>query len=110
MGKIGRHINLDPDIDAAARARGVNVSDLCNQYLRAYLLNDQQINVDVQRKKLESELLAAEKNTAEIRAQLSRINSIEEIKKQQQEAEELKEQEEMFDAIKRSGRLGDLIR
>lgn len=110
MAKITRPITIDPDIDALARARGVNVSDLCNQYLKAYLMDDQQIDADIQRRKLEKQLLEAEKNTADIRAQLSRITSLEAMKAKEAEAQELREQEEVFDAIKRSGRLGDLIK
>lgn len=108
MAKIIKTITLDPEVAAAAKAQGVNVSDLCNTFLRHRLLTPSALSTEERRSKVEAELLVKRRQLAEVETELSILTSTEEIQAKEEKKKKFTKLKSAFEVYKNSGAMHDI--
>lgn len=100
-------ISVDTDVISAARAQNVNVSQLCNHAIKSYIQYNPD-DAEQKKKRLAQQLSQAKMQMASIEAELSTLNSAEEIKRQEEQKEELQKLEQFGQSLKAHNPLEDI--
>lgn len=111
MAKVRFNLSIDQDVHAAAKARGMNVSNECNNFLRRLLLSDTDyVDPEAQKDAAEARVMDLKRKLAEAENERSRLTSAARLREEEEERRQIEEGIAAMKALKQSGEVANMSR